>query len=77
MYFCCIQQRRKSQFSLAWASWSTLPYIVRFYVSSKNINCKETAPIEVLMGDKMRGRNTESKNRAIAKKAPEFVTASM
>ena len=28
MYFCCNQQRRKSQFSLAWASWSTLPYIV-------------------------------------------------
>jgi len=26
MYFYCNQQRRKSQFSLAWASWSTLPY---------------------------------------------------
>ena len=27
MYFYCNQQRRKLQFSLAWASWSTLPYI--------------------------------------------------
>src|SRR6218665_1557432 len=25
MYFCCNHQRRKSQFSLTWASWSTLP----------------------------------------------------
>ena len=25
MYFCCNHQKRKSQFSLTWASWSTLP----------------------------------------------------
>jgi len=27
MYFYCNQQRRMSQLSLAWASWSTLPYL--------------------------------------------------
>src|SRR6218665_214825 len=30
MYFYCNQQRRKSQISLAWASWSTLLYGSRF-----------------------------------------------
>src|SRR6218665_564806 len=27
MYFCCNQPRRKSEFSLAWASWSTYTHI--------------------------------------------------